>query len=804
MQPPSVNTTEILPKNSGLFRSIRAKIIAVTCVLVLLSVSLVAIIGYYVSSKTIILSESQKLGGLRDTVKNSIEQYFSTYNVAALSLAGSPTTVQVVQEMSEARNNVIQEISGLVGDDKTWVTEARLAHLSWTEKEIAPLFSRIRNTPVKAESLAPVQDEAIVLQYFYTVTNPAALGEKSANNNSSFIASNTKVSANLRSAFSLSSYAQAMDRYHSYYLSELKKNNLYDILILDPQGNLVYSVQKETDFGINVFNAHESPLAKVFRDTLGLVSAKVNDATKTVNSGFVEYQPSYDAPSLFIGAPVIGRTGKVVGVVIIQLNPDSISRTLSFNGKYNEIGLGRSGEAYLINQDGFFVTDPRNPALVPDNTVKRPLVTVQGIQEQPSVALRLKDLSEAGRSAFSSSGLSRYRNYLGRDVLGAYDSLNISGQRFGLITQVDRSEVLAPLTKLAAWSIGAGLGTLALGAFFAIIMANQLSKPVRLLSDTAGKVAEGDLSIRAQKISNDEIGLLSDQFNNMLDQINARSEQSKKIMQTVSEALILLDTQFIIQPEYSVITESILRKNLAGSNFFNVLRGILTEKQFTNTRDFFDILMDTRKKEKLIQQTNPLTEVEFNIDDGSGGFRTKILEFRFNRILEGTEIRQLLVTIADITSRVQLQRDMVEAEKRAESQVELLFGIMHVEPRQLKDFLDTAESELSKLQQDLKSEEAHMKTGVEDADAKTSRFRELLARLSRPVHMVKGNASVLQLGFFVKQAHKLEDRIRDISGQDEIRGEDFLCRQGFCCRSVAGLFRRAGGIIFCPSWFRQG
>ncbi|MDZ4788751.1 MAG: cache domain-containing protein [Blastochloris sp.] len=740
------------------------------------TILVLGVIIYQVSSKELIITQKEKLVGLRNTVKISIEQFFFGYQAALLTHTSTPTVHAAVKDFTLARASILSEMQTALPSDisSTWVGEIRRKNLDWADKLLIPQFNKIRGKAVTPDQIVPLQDEAIVMQYFYTVTNPAALGQKAENNESGFITANAAIPLEYRTAFQQTTYSRLIDQYHPFFKKVLAQLDLYDILMLDTQGNLVYSVQKETDFGANIYNAHNSPLADIYRKASSLASASKDKRAGAAFSSFVDYQPSYDAPSLFVAAPVSSDDGTFIGVIIFQLNPSTISRALTFDSKYKEVGLGKTGEAYLLNKDSILCTDPRYPRNIKDNSVKRPLVTIQGIQEEPSVALRLKDLSNAAKSAFSSSDVAEYTNYAGNQVLGAFDSIELGDEKLALITQMDKNEILAPVGEITKWSAIAGAGTLVLGLGLSFLFSGRLAKPIVSLSQTAEAVAGGDLKLRAKKESQDEVGQLVDQFNAMLDQINARAEQSKKIMQTVTEALILLDTKFIIQPEYSLSTESILRKNLEGSNFLNVLRGILSEKQFTNARDFFDILMDPRKKEKLIQQTNPLSEVEFNIDNGNGGFRTKILEFRFNRILEGTEIRQLLVTIVDITSRVQLQREMLDAEKRAESQVELLFGIMHVEPRQLKDFLDTAETELGKIQQELKSEEARLKIGEEDADTRTARFRELLERLGRPVHMVKGNASILQLGFFVKQSHKLEDRMKEINDRDEIRGEDFL------------------------------
>src|SRR5439155_22482288 len=63
----------------------------------------------------------------------------------------------------------------------------------------------------------------------------------------------------------------------------------------------------------------------------------------------------------------------------------------------------------------------------------------------------------------------------------------------------------------------------------AVLVSNALqeriSKPILALAETAREVSvRKDFSVRAQKFSNDELGLLTDAFNEMLEQIHNRDE----------------------------------------------------------------------------------------------------------------------------------------------------------------------------------------------------------------------------------------------------------------------------------------
>ena len=59
-------------------------------------------------------------------------------------------------------------------------------------------------------------------------------------------------------------------------------------------------------------------------------------------------------------------------------------------------------------------------------------------------------------------------------------------------------------------------------AITAYFITRSLLRPIRILSDAMGKVAEGDLSQRVPVTSNDEVGELTGQFNNMVGGLRER------------------------------------------------------------------------------------------------------------------------------------------------------------------------------------------------------------------------------------------------------------------------------------------
>lgn len=112
----------------------------------------------------------------------------------------------------------------------------------------------------------------------------------------------------------------------------------------------------------------------------------------------------------------------------------------------------------------------------------------------------------------------------GRNVTGAdgryiyvYSEGNFSG--CGIFAQADKKIVLSDMSQMGIRVIEMAVIFILLSFIPAAYITKAVTKPVRKLVNTVQNVSEGDMDARTEKISDDEIGLLSEKFNQMLDQI---------------------------------------------------------------------------------------------------------------------------------------------------------------------------------------------------------------------------------------------------------------------------------------------
>ncbi|MGH7757128.1 MAG: ATP-binding protein, partial [Vulcanimicrobiaceae bacterium] len=171
-----------------------------------------------------------------------------------------------------------------------------------------------------------------------------------------------------------------------------------------------------------------------------------------------------------------------------------------------------------------------------------------------------------------------------------------------------------------------------------------------------------------------------------------------------------------------------------------------------------------------VLKVNPLDEVECSFSNQtSGGFTSKFLSFNFRRIVEDGRVARVFVAVNDITDRVQLERQLREAEQKKERQFELLLCILHIEPLALDEFIATAKEQIHTMNDTLRAQDfAAASAGHLDL------LRKRLDTIFRCVHNIKGNAALIKFEYFEKRAEEFESKLSELRNRTALGGDDFL------------------------------
>jgi len=203
---------------------------------------------------------------------------------------------------------------------------------------------------------------------------------------------------------------------------------------------------------------------------------------------------------LVFSAVVRGGEGQALGTVVLLADFGPIA-TLLMDSR----GLEDTGEVLVGVKNGQvlrLVLPPRS---------RSSLVEV--------AASEFPNLSAASEGGF---GFKRTTDYRGEDVLVASMPVGAAFAGWGLIAKIDTAEAYGPVRRLRWLLLTLGGVALVLGLGASNAIARRFARPIRRLARTSAAVAAGDLRVRSEVTSSDEIGALSTAFNRMTEEL-ARS-----------------------------------------------------------------------------------------------------------------------------------------------------------------------------------------------------------------------------------------------------------------------------------------
>jgi len=230
----------------------------------------------------------------------------------------------------------------------------------------------------------------------------------------------------------------------------------------------------------------------------------------------------------------------------------------------------------------------------------------------------------------------------------------------------------------------------------------------------------------------------------------AERDEIAAMKDSLKIGIFFIDRDFIIQDNYSRYLEELLcEKDLNGKQFIELLSLSVTSKEQDAIKDYFDMVFERTFDQSTLDDINPLHELHYV---GRKGDR-KIFQCEFITVERGKGQVFVLVTIYDITAKVELEQRLLEEETRRQEEMRSLFELIQVDPNVFNDFLGDAEYEFSRIDETLKND--HLNA------------HEALVEVYQSVHAIKSNAVILGLNTFGDKVHALESRIKKLREQEE-------------------------------------
>ena len=240
-----------------------------------------------------------------------------------------------------------------------------------------------------------------------------------------------------------------------FYKKYIKLYGYYDLFLINPDGDVFYTVAHEPDYQTNLVKG------KYADSNLGQLVRRVLETKSFGQADLAPYAPSKGEPAAFIAQPAL-RQGQVEVVVALQISLEGMNRIM-----LQRAGLGQSGETYLVGPDLLMRSDsfldPKNHSV--KASFARP--------DQGKVDTVASRAALAGKS-----GQRIITDYNGNLVLSAYAPIKMGEVTWALLAEIDQAEALEAVTHLQwimAIIAGAGLAGILLVAIF---VGRSISRPI--------------------------------------------------------------------------------------------------------------------------------------------------------------------------------------------------------------------------------------------------------------------------------------------------------------------------------------
>lgn len=368
--------------------------------------------------------------------------------------------------------------------------------------------------PVVREALAAFgksrvllgDDMKNLLQNNYIENNPYPVGQK-----------DKLIKPSGEQVYVMQGYNLKHAQFHPYFRQIKDMRGFYDVFLFDLDGNLIYSVYKESDFSTNF---RTGP----YRETgLGVVFSQAMEgrAGQVFAIDFSPYAPSAGAAASFLATPVFDDNGQRIGVFAIQLPADLIGSILS-----SEVGLGETGDVYAVGADW--------------NARSRSRFEGTADFLEPTLPASVRAQVEADEFEF----LVGVEGLRGGSVAVLTRKNNLFGFDWRLVAEASVAEIMQPTVDLRNMMLMLGVICAVTCIVLGVAVSSMVTRPLARFARAMKRVANRDTHVRITgQGRGDEIGEISRILNGFHDKlceserIEADTEMKRREQQSVVQTL---------------------------------------------------------------------------------------------------------------------------------------------------------------------------------------------------------------------------------------------------------------------------
>ncbi|MDX1876552.1 adenylate/guanylate cyclase domain-containing protein [Mycobacterium sp. SMC-18] len=447
----------------------------------------------------------------------------------------------VLNRLTELRQSQSRELKDQLSDLKnSMIIYARGAHTQGALAEFTAGFDALADKPV-----SPAQSQAITDYYTNTFLKevqqssgaklnvdqllPRDNAQRYLQANYTAVRKDDDTAVKVDDAHDGSTWSAANARYQDFFRQIVTRFEFQDALLLDNRGNVVYTAYKDVDLGTNILTgpysgsklrgAYEKAMAANAVDYVGITDFEV-------------YQPAENVPTAWMITPIV-TAGRAMGALALQFPVTKINRLMTFDQRWKESGLGNTGEVFLVGPDDLMRSDSRM-FLQDRQTYKNDVVAAGTPADVADRAIQLGGTTlvqpvppTTNKQALrGESGTRLATDYLGHEVLLAYAPITIPDAElhWTIIGKIDTAEAFQRETAFTRTIVLTTVGIIFVVCIAAMFLAQLFVRPIRRLEAGAQRISAGDYNINVPVETRDEIGELTEAFNEMSRSLTVKEE----------------------------------------------------------------------------------------------------------------------------------------------------------------------------------------------------------------------------------------------------------------------------------------
>jgi class 3 adenylate cyclase len=503
---------------------IQSKILVAMLVSGILGVGVIGLIGALSGRNALRQVESERLIELRESQMRQVQALFREVTNSLIVYSGGFSINEATTALTAGFNQLA---------NSTISPAQEQALVNYYDNDMIKPIKRLNGDAIDLNAVLPSSPAQKYLQAYYTAPP------------------RTNGSMPVEDAGDGSAWSAANGRFDFYMRGIVTRFDYRDALLLDMQGNVVYSVMKGPDLGTNILTGpyRESKLRDAYEKAL-----RSNDVDFVWITDFQPYQPALDTPTAWVVSPV-GMNGKMVGVMAFPVPIAKINRIMTADKHWQAAGMGSATETYLAGPDDLMRSDSREFLEDPEE-YRRDAIAAGTPPDVVEKAIRLggttlvQPVATAGLKAAQrgETGTMSATDYLGNKELEAYAPLNIANSdlHWSILATRDDSDAFARLGKFSKTLVIAVTALVFAICVASMLIAGTAVRPVRRLEEGTRKISSGDYDVNIPVMARDEIGDLTAAFNEMSRNLaikeqllnEQRSENNRLLLALMPESIV--------------------------------------------------------------------------------------------------------------------------------------------------------------------------------------------------------------------------------------------------------------------------